>query len=38
MLPACIGSKSAGRAFTATRPAGFVTTTKVSWPFVTTRL
>jgi hypothetical protein len=38
VLPACIGSKSAGSAFTATRPAGLVTTTKVSWPFVTTRL
>ena len=38
MLPACMGSKSSGRAFTATIPAGFVTTTKVSFPSVTTRL
>jgi len=33
-----MGSKSSGGAFTATTPAGFVTTTKVSWPFATTRL
>jgi hypothetical protein len=34
----CTTSKSAGSAATKTTPAGGVTTTKLSWPLLTTRL